>query len=538
MSYRRSGGYGGGGGYRSGGGRGGGGGFGGNYDNPGASLRPVNWNKIRLEPFQKNFYTPHPTVLRRSERQIQEYRQNAEMKVVGNSSGEAVNRPVETFVEANFPDYILKELANAGFVSPTPIQCQGWPMAMSGQDVIGIAKTGSGKTLAFLLPAIVHINAQPLLKPGDGPIVLILAPTRELACQIKGEADKFGYTSSIKNTCVYGGAPRREQANDLRNGVEICIATPGRLMDFLESGVTNLYRVTYLVLDEADRMLDMGFEPQIRKVLSQVRPDRQTLLWSATWPRDGQVQRLTAEFLNDPIRVNIGSNELAANADVLQVVQVMYTDDDKEQSLFAILRQHSNTKILVFTNTKRLAGDLCYHLKSSGYSAAAIHGDKKQPDRERVLQQFRSGQVQIMVATDVASRGLDIKDVGVVVNYDFPDGRGGVEDYVHRIGRTARAGRKGTAYTFFTPKSSKRARDLIKIMEKARQEVPKELRDMTYGGGGGGGGGSFGRRRGGGGGGSRFGGGGGGGRGGRFGGGRGGGGGAGRFERERDRGRW
>merc|ERR1719427_836328 len=259
--------------------------------------------------------------MQRSEHQINEYRNRAEMIVTGNSSGEAVNRPVETFHEANFPNYILKELANAGFTRPTPIQCQGWPMAMSGQDVIGIAKTGSGKTLAFLLPAIVHINAQALLKPGDGPIVLILAPTRELACQIKGEADKFGYTSSIKNTCVYGGAPRRPQERDLRSGVEICIATPGRLMDFLEKKTTNLERVTYLVMDEADRMPDMGFEPQIRKVLSQVRPDRQTLLWSATWPRDGQVQRLTREFLTDPIRVNVGSDELSANRDVQQIIQ-------------------------------------------------------------------------------------------------------------------------------------------------------------------------------------------------------------------------
>merc|ERR1719320_1405413 len=442
------------------------------------SLPKINWSTLKLEPFQKKFYSPNQTVMARNDQRIHDYRRQYEITVFGNSSGYAINRPVETFIEANFPQYILKELANAGFVKPTAIQSQGWPMAMSGQDLIGVAKTGTGKTLAFLLPAIVHINAQPLLKPKDGPMVLILAPTRELACQIKGEADKFGYSSSIRNTCVYGGAPKREQARHLRNGVEIVIATPGRLMDFLEKETTNLRRVTYLVLDEADRMLDMGFEPQMRTILSQVRPDRQTLLWSATWPRDGQVQRLTAEFLNDPIRVNIGSSELSANADVMQIVQVLYNDNDKETHLFSILRQHANSKVLVFTNTKRLAGDLCYHLKRSGYSAAAIHGDKKQPDRERVLDQFRRGQVQIMVATDVASRGLDIKDVGVVVNYDFPDGRGGIEDYVHRIGRTARAGKRGIAYTFFTQKNSRRAPELIKLMEDAGQSVPKALRDM------------------------------------------------------------
>merc|ERR1719245_1709908 len=184
-----------------------------------------------------------------------------------------IPRPVRSFAEANFPGYILKEIAAAGFSTPTAIQAQGWPMAMSGSDVIGIAQTGSGKTLSFILPGIVHINAQPLLERGDGPIVLVLAPTRELAKQIKQECDKFGYSSNVKNTCVYGGAPKRDQANDLRNGVEIVIATPGRLLDFLDAGTTNLRRVTYLVLDEADRMLDMGFEPQIRKVLGQIRPD-------------------------------------------------------------------------------------------------------------------------------------------------------------------------------------------------------------------------------------------------------------------------
>lgn len=409
-----------------------------------------------------------------------------------NSSGMPINRPVETFQEACFPNYIIKELANAGFEKPTPIQSQGWPMAMSGNDVIGIAKTGSGKTLAFLLPAIVHINAQPLLKPKDGPIVLILAPTRELACQIKGEADKFGYTSSIKNTCVYGGAPKRDQAWYLRNGVEIVIATPGRLMDFLEQETTNLRRVTYLVLDEADRMLDMGFEPQMRKILSQVRPDRQTLLWSATWPKDGQVQRLTHEFLSDPIRVTVGSEELSANKDVKQIIQMVKNRYDKEERLNEVLRQHAKDKILIFSNTKRMCGDLAWQLKGMGYKTEAIHGDKKQEDREWVLEQFREGEIQIMVATDVASRGLDIRGVKVVVNYDFPDGRGGVEDYVHRIGRTGRAGTTGTSYTFFTPQNSRRARDLVKLLQGADQEVPEDLRMMSMVGGG------FGGRRGGG----------------------------------------
>lgn len=193
-------------------------------------------------------------------------------------------------------------------------------MALLGRDMIGISATGSGKTLAFLLPAIVHINAQPYLQPGDGPIVLVIAPTRELAVQIKVECDKFGHSSGIKNTCVYGGVPKRGQVDDLRRGVEICICTPGRMIDMLETGSTNLRRVTYLVLDEADRMLDMGFEPQLRKIVSQVRPDRQTLMWSATWPKE--IQAICREFLTNPYQVTIGSLTTEANKNIKQIIEV------------------------------------------------------------------------------------------------------------------------------------------------------------------------------------------------------------------------
>jgi len=464
----------------------------------GANLHNIDWSRQQLTPFQKNFYSPNQAVITRSDQQIDIYRRQFEIKVFGNSRGIAsVNRPVESFIEANFPTYIMKELMAAGFSKPTPIQSQGWPMALSGQDVIGIAKTGSGKTLAFLLPAIVHINAQPLLKPKDGPIVLILAPTRELACQIKGEADKFGYTSNVKNTCVYGGAPKRDQARHLRSGVEIVIATPGRLMDFLERETTNLRRVTYLVLDEADRMLDMGFEPQIRKILSQVRPDRQTLLWSATWPRDGQVQRLTKEFLSDPIRVTVGSEKLSANKDVKQIIRIVNDKYDKDEHLTELLRQYTNDKMLIFSNTKRMCGDLAWELKQMGYRANAIHGDMKQEKREYVLSRFRKGEVQIMVATDVASRGLDIPNVGVVVNYDFPEGRGGVEDYIHRIGRTGRAGNKGVSITFFSLDNAKSAKELVRILKDADEEIPEDLQIMATVGGGFGSGGRnrYGRER-------------------------------------------
>lgn len=207
-----------------------------------------------------------------------------------------------------------------GYDQPTAIQAQGWPIALSGMDMVGIAQTGSGKTLAYMLPAIVHINNQPPIGRGEGPIALILAPTRELAQQIQQVAIDFGRSSYVRNTCIFGGAPKGPQARDLERGVEICIATPGRLIDFLQKGTTNLERCTYLVLDEADRMLDMGFEPQIRKIIEQIRPDRQTLMWSATWPKE--VKKLAMDFLKDYVQVNIGSLQLSANHNILQIVDV------------------------------------------------------------------------------------------------------------------------------------------------------------------------------------------------------------------------
>merc|ERR1711981_165403 len=372
-----------------------------------------------------------------------------------------------------------------GFAKPTPIQSQGWPMALSGRDVVGVAETGSGKTLTYCLPSIVHINAQPLLAPGDGPIVLILAPTRELAVQIKQEIDKFGKSSRIRNTCVYGGASKHPQIRDLQNGVEICICTPGRMIDFLEKGKTNLRRVTYLCLDEADRMLDMGFEPQLRKIVGQIRPDRQTLLWSATWPKE--IRQLANDFQQDFIQVTIGSAELSANHRITQVVEVCSDFEKRDRMLKHMehIMEDKNNKVLIFTGTKRVADDITRFLRQDGWPALSIHGDKQQNERDWVLNEFKTGKSPIMVATDVASRGIDVKNITHVLNYDYPNNS---EDYVHRIGRTGRAGAKGTAITFFTTENSKQARDLVNILRESKQEIDPRLAEMVrYGGGGGGG---------------------------------------------------
>lgn len=251
---------------------------------------------MRLQPFQKNFYQEHPKTRNRSPEEVAGYRSQHQITVRGMAPN-----PIQCFDETCFPDYCMNEIRRQRYTEPTPIQAQSWPIVMSGNNLVGIAKTGSGKTLAFILPAIVHINGQPPLKRGDGPIALVVAPTRELAQQIQTVANDFGSSSFVRNTCIFGGTPRSKQANDLQNGVEIVIATPGRLLDFLQSGTTNLRRCTYLVLDEADRMLDMGFEPQIRKILGQIRPDRQILMWSATWPKE--VRQLAEDFLGNYIQV-------------------------------------------------------------------------------------------------------------------------------------------------------------------------------------------------------------------------------------------
>ncbi|KAI7870385.1 P-loop containing nucleoside triphosphate hydrolase protein [Spinellus fusiger] len=449
----------------------------------GSGLKDIDWQQAALPKFEKNFYTEHPDVALRSPDEVTSMRTFANMTVTGYN----VPKPLKTFEEANFPSYVMKELAQLGFSSPTPIQCQGWPMALSGRDVVGVAETGSGKTLAYTLPAIVHINAQPLLEPGDGPIVLVLAPTRELAVQIQSECTKFGSSSRIKNTCLYGGTPRGPQMRDLQRGAEIVIATPGRLIDMLESGKTNLRRVTYLVLDEADRMLDMGFEPQIRKIVNQIRPDRQTLMWSATWPKS--VQRLAEEYIKDYIQVTVGSLSLSASQNVTQIVEVC-AEQEKRGKLITQLERimdepENERKTIIFTSTKRTADEITRFLRQDGFPALAIHGDKQQNERDWVLNQFRSGGHPIMVATDVASRGIDVKDVKYVINYDFPTN---IEDYVHRVGRTGRGGCLGSSFTFFTADNARQARDLVGILSETKQMIDPRLQMMAANGGGGGGG--------------------------------------------------
>ncbi|XP_015617273.1 DEAD-box ATP-dependent RNA helicase 40 isoform X2 [Oryza sativa Japonica Group] len=397
------------------------------------------------------------------------YRQHHEVTAVG----ENVPPPFMTFEATGFPPEILQEIHAAGFLNPTPIQAQTWPVALQNRDIVAIAKTGSGKTLGYLIPAFIHLRRyqnNPML----GPTVLVLAPTRELASQIQDEAVKFGRSSRVSCTCLYGGTSKGLQLRELERGADIVVATPGRLNDILEMRKISLHQVSFLVLDEADRMLDMGFEPQIRKIVDEIPRNRQTLMYTATWPKE--VTKIAGDLLKDPVQVNIGSiDELVANKSITQYVEVV-PPLDKQRRLEQILRaQERGSKVIIFCSTKKMCDQLARDIGRS-FGAASIHGDKSQAERDNVLNQFRTGRAPILVATDVAARGLDIKDIRVVINYDFPTG---IEDYVHRIGRTGRAGATGVSYTFFSEQDWKYAGDLVKVLEGANQHVPPELQEMA-----------------------------------------------------------
>ncbi|CAH4038815.1 probable ATP-dependent RNA helicase DDX43 [Pieris brassicae] len=432
-----------------------------------------------LPPIVKNFYNEDPTVAAMPPNEVAYWRLcNFDIKVtrIGENLGvEGIPNPVLTFEQA-FKDYpeILDEIRKQGFTKPSPIQSQAWPVLLKGEDMIGIAQTGTGKTLAFLLPALIHIEGQPT--PRDkrpGPTVLVLAPTRELAIQIQREVNKYHY-KGINSVCIYGGVDRQEQIDNISKGVDIVIATPGRLIDLIKANYIDASYFSYIVLDEADRMLDMGFEPQIHICFLSVRPEHQCVMTSATWP--SAVRQLADKYMHNPVYVNVGSLDLAAVHTVTQKVRVV-TEDEKDTILLDFIRNMDPTdKVLIFCAKKSTASDVTAELACKGFYCESLHGDRDQSDREAALEDMMDGTVNILVATDVASRGIDIKDLTHVINLDFPLK---IEEYVHRIGRTGRAGRTGIALSLVTKYDWGNASELIKILEEAHQEVPNELREMA-----------------------------------------------------------
>mmetsp|Transcript_105021 Transcript_105021/g.165714 ORF Transcript_105021/g.165714 Transcript_105021/m.165714 type:complete len:586 (-) Transcript_105021:98-1855(-) len=383
-----------------------------------------------------------------------------------------------------FPRPVVDSL-NRAFPAPSQIQAYTWPLSLDGKDVIGIAATGSGKTLAFLLPAFCDMMRGDMRPERTGASLLVMAPTRELAQQTELESEKFGHPIGIRTVCLYGGSPKRDQISKYRQGCHVIVACPGRLNDFLDGGQVHCNGVKKLVLDEADRMLDMGFEPQIRQILQRVPRERHTLFFTATWPKE--VRKLANEILYRPFKVMIGNrDDLKANQDIIQVCRIV-EEHAKVDEILALLREaglldrSSRGKALIFCGTKRMCEQLSNQLYRAGVPCSAIHGDKDQRAREDALNGLKNGRLKVLCATDVAARGLDIKGVGLVVNYDAANN---TEDYVHRIGRTGRAGSKGYAVTFITSADSGKVRGIIEVMERTNQPVPEEIRRMGgYGGG-------------------------------------------------------
>ncbi|KAI9494500.1 P-loop containing nucleoside triphosphate hydrolase protein [Zychaea mexicana] len=381
-------------------------------------------------------------------------------------------RPITKFAYARLPT-LLGDLFKK-FESPTPVQAVTWPFALSSRDVVGIAETGSGKTYGFLIPGLIHLAHQKINSKEHGrkPKMVVISPTRELTVQIQEQAQEAANKMGLHSIVVYGGVPKQPQVNLLRRGTDIVIATPGRLMDLMNDGECDLSEISFLVLDEADRMLDEGFERDIRQIIGSTPKERQTLMYSATWPQ--QIRKLAEDYLNNPTRVTIGSDELSASQRVKQIVQVVPNSRDKQDKLINLLRKiHKNgNRILVFGLYKKECDRVEGVLGRSGFNVAGIHGSKTQVARSEALEGFKKGNTPILIATDVAARGLDIPNVEFVVNLTFPLT---IEQYIHRIGRTGRGGKSGTAYTFFSDEDKAHSGELINVLKQANMEVPQEL---------------------------------------------------------------
>ncbi|KAJ3409221.1 RNA-dependent ATPase [Chytridiales sp. JEL 0842] len=389
-------------------------------------------------------------------------------------------RPILEFKQAGFPADLENALSQ--YPKPTFIQSVTWPPILKGRDLIGIAATGSGKTIAFGIPALLYIKnrlatANVSGNPKHRVQALIMAPTRELAVQIQKEMDKFAPFAGVTTICLYGGMPKHEQKKGLRAGPDVVIATPGRLIDFIHEGECDVSDVGFFVLDEADRMLDLGFEPNIKEIAAAIKKkERQTVMFSATWPQS--VVKLSQQYLANPVHVTVGSTDLTANINITQHVEVI-DPKDKNTRLLALLRDYHKSRknrVMVFALYKNEAARLEQFLVRQGYNARSIHGDLSQDKRTEAINKFRDGSCPLLIATDVAARGIDVPDVEYVINYTYPLT---TEDYCHRIGRTGRAGKKGIAHTMFTVHDKAHSGSLINVLKQANQAVPEDL--MKFG---------------------------------------------------------
>ncbi|KII94684.1 hypothetical protein PLICRDRAFT_33500 [Plicaturopsis crispa FD-325 SS-3] len=441
-------------------------------------LAATDHSRVKYEPFRKEFYIPPPDIAAMTEEEAELLRLELDSIKI---RGLDCPKPVTKWSHYGLPANCLDVIKRLNYTAPTSIQAQAIPAIMSGRDVIGVAKTGSGKTIAFLLPLFRHIKDQRPLEQMEGPIAIVMTPTRELAVQIHRECRPFLKVMNLRAVCAYGGSPIKDQIAELKKGAEIIVCTPGRMIDLLTANsgrVTNLKRVTYVVLDEADRMFDMGFEPQVMKIMNNIRPDRQTVLFSATFPK--QMDSLARKILRKPLEITVGGRSVVA-AEIEQIVEVR-VEDTKFNRLLEILGQMYNEdpecRTLIFVDRQEAADNLLRELLRKGYLCMSLHGGKDQVDRDSTIADFKAGVVPIVIATSVAARGLDVKQLRLVINYDAPNH---MEDYVHRAGRTGRAGNKGTCVTFVTPDQDRYSVDIYRALKASNADTPKELEDLANG---------------------------------------------------------
>jgi len=373
-----------------------------------------------------------------------------------------------TFADLGLAQPLLAALTTLEYTQPTPIQAKAIPHIMMGRDLQGIAQTGTGKTAAFALPIMHRLLVDRRAPAKRGVRCLVLAPTRELANQIAQSFRDYGRQTGLRTALMYGGTPKLKQARAVANGIDILVATPGRLMDHMQDGAVVLNGVEVLVLDEADHMLDLGFIVPIRKIAQTISPTRQTLFFSATMPKE--IATLAGQMLKNPVHVAV--NPIATTAERVQQ-RVIFVDTARKRPMLAeLLKDSRMSRTLVFTRTKHGADRVTQHLEAAGLATAAIHGDKSQPQRERALQAFKDGRVRVLVATDIAARGIDVDGVSHVVNFDLPNVP---EAYVHRIGRTARAGQAGIAISFCDASERPHLRGIEKLIG-TRLEVDEPVR--------------------------------------------------------------
>jgi superfamily II DNA/RNA helicase len=374
--------------------------------------------------------------------------------------------PTVRFTDLGLAPEILRALTDQGYEHPTPIQAKAIPLVLQGRDVMGAAQTGTGKTAGFSLPIIqllmAHANSS--MSPARHPVrALVLTPTRELAVQVADNVKAYSRHTPLRSTVVFGGMDMKGQTTILKGGVEIVIATPGRLLDHVEQKNISLGQVQMLVMDEADRMLDMGFLPDLQRIINLLPKQRQNLMFSATF--SPEIKKLAGSFLNKPVLIEVARSNATAD----RVTQIVYKVDEelKRDVVEHIIRERNLKQVIVFSNTKIGASRLSSHLEKKGIKASAIHGDKTQQERMAALEAFKQGSIEVLVATDVAARGLDISDLPCVINYDLPYN---AEDYVHRIGRTGRAGASGDALSVFSDKDERLLADIEKLI---KQTVPR-----------------------------------------------------------------